>query len=83
MGNISGSLEKILTKLKKKSLEEFKNFFSRQEYKHILKFRMYKNKLIFYVDSPASLYQLNLKKEEIFKKMKEKGLEITGLVFKM
>lgn len=82
---IKDPLKKILKEAKEKKaiLEEFKPFFSSQEYKHIVKFRAYKDRLIFYVDSPLVLYHLNLKREDFVNKAKERGFIFSSVIFKM
>jgi len=85
VGNIAQSLKSVLKGIKdKSSLEaQLKDILLPKEHKHIKKVTVYKKRLIIYVDSPAALYELRLKKEDIFKKLREKDIPQTSLSFKI
>ena len=85
MGNISGSLKKVLRNVRtKQSLEKYlKECLLANEYKHIITIRRHGDKLFVYLKSSVALYELNLKKAAISKCLKEKGLVCEGLVFKV
>ncbi len=85
MEDIRDSLKNILVQTKKKSdfLEKFKSFFSPQERKHIDRVRIYKDRVVFYLDSPLLRYKLNLKRGEILREMRKEGFNFSGIIFKV
>ena len=85
MGNISRSIKNILKEAKSKQdfKKQLKSFFSPQEYKHIAKIKTDKDRLIIYLDSSIVLYELNLKKEDLLERLREKGVPWKSLIFKI
>ena len=85
MGNISRSLKKVLQQAQRnQSLEKFfKECLLAKEYKHIITIRRYKQQLFVYLDSSVALYELNLKKDGLSACLRQKGLDFTGLIFKV
>ena len=85
MGNISQSVKNILYDAKKKNTleKQLKGILHPNEYKHIKKITAFRDSLIIYLDSPAALYELRLKQDDIFKKLKQCNINQTSLNFKI
>ena len=70
--------------LKQEKLEkEIKKTLTEELQKHIIFKGVRKNKLVFYVDSSVTHYQVNLLKKNILKQVSKNFENITGLVIEI
>jgi len=60
-----------------------KSCFSEEEQKRITKIHPHEKKIIIFVDSPAALYEYNLRRQQIKERLKEKTLLFNEVVFKI
>lgn len=87
--HIKNLITSFINDLQKERQDKEKFFYfiedllNKKTKKHITSYKIYKNTLIFYVDSPVWKFQLNLLKPKILEKFKEENIGIKNIKIKL
>ncbi len=83
VSNVIGKLSQRQTFDHDKLQSVWRNILTKQEIQHTQIMGLTDGKLTVYVDSPAWLYQMKIKKITLIKRLKQEDFDIKSIVFKI